>query len=89
VGVTVFGWFGAVGCADSAGWSNCHWTGGAGRETQAIREKLGISRGDLLEAKADRGRLTYTLKTIVDRIPSSKAARERFFSNCAPKRTPG
>jgi AbrB family looped-hinge helix DNA binding protein len=46
---------------------------------QAIREKLGISRGDVLEAKAERGRITYTPKTVIDRIPAGKADRERFF----------
>jgi len=46
---------------------------------QAIREKLGISRGDVLEAKVERGRLTYTPKTVVNRIPTSKAERERFL----------
>ena len=46
---------------------------------QAIREKLGISRGDILEAKAELGRITYTPKTVIDRIPAGKAERERFF----------
>ena len=46
---------------------------------QAIREKLGISRGDMLEAKVERGRLTYTPRTVIDRIPASKAERARFF----------
>ena len=46
---------------------------------QAIRQKLGINRGDVLEAKVERGRLTYTPKTIIDRIPTNKAERERFF----------
>ena|SRR5712691_7138037 len=46
---------------------------------QAIREKLGISRGDVLEAKVERGRLTYTPKAVIDRIPTGKAERERFF----------
>ena len=46
---------------------------------QALREQLGISRGDLLEAKAERGRLTYTPKAVIDRIPAGKAERERFF----------
>jgi AbrB family looped-hinge helix DNA binding protein len=46
---------------------------------QAIREKLGISRGDVLEAKVERGRITYTPKTVIDRIPAGKAERERFF----------
>jgi AbrB family looped-hinge helix DNA binding protein len=45
---------------------------------QAIREKLGISRGDVLEARVERGRITYTPKTVVSRIPTSKAERERF-----------
>src|ERR1700676_2749584 len=46
---------------------------------QAIREELGISRGDVLEAKVERGRLTYTPKAVIDRIPAGKAERERFF----------
>ncbi len=46
---------------------------------QALRKKLGISRGDLLEAKVERGRITYTPKAVIDRIPSGKAARERFL----------
>jgi bifunctional DNA-binding transcriptional regulator/antitoxin component of YhaV-PrlF toxin-antitoxin module len=46
---------------------------------QAIREKLGISCGDVLEAKVERGRITYTPKTVVSRIPASKAERERFL----------
>jgi AbrB family looped-hinge helix DNA binding protein len=46
---------------------------------QAAREKLGISRGDVLEVKVERGRLTYTPKSIIDRIPAGKAAREQFL----------
>jgi len=46
---------------------------------QAIRKKLGIARGDVLEAKVERGRLTYTPKSVIDRIPASKAERARFF----------
>ena len=46
---------------------------------QALREKLGISRGDVLEASVERGRITYTPKAIVDRIPAGKIERERFF----------
>jgi len=45
----------------------------------SIRKTLGISRGDLLEAKVERGRITYTPKTVIDRIPAGKAERERFF----------
>ncbi len=46
---------------------------------QAIRKKLGISRGDVLEAKVERGRLTYTPKAAIDRIPAGKAERAFFF----------
>jgi AbrB family looped-hinge helix DNA binding protein len=46
---------------------------------QAIREKLGISRGDILEAKVERGRITYTPKTVVNRVPVTTAERERFL----------
>jgi AbrB family looped-hinge helix DNA binding protein len=44
-----------------------------------LREKLRIGRGDLLEAKVERGRLTYTPKSLIDRIPAGKAERARFF----------
>lgn len=33
----------------------------------------------MLEAKVERGRLTYTPKVVVDRIPAGKVERERFF----------
>jgi AbrB family looped-hinge helix DNA binding protein len=46
---------------------------------QAIREKLGIGCGDVLEARVDRGRITYTPKAVVDRIPAGKIERERFL----------
>jgi AbrB family looped-hinge helix DNA binding protein len=46
---------------------------------QAIREELGISQGDVLEAKVEPGRLTYTPKAVIDRIPAGKAERVRFF----------
>jgi AbrB family looped-hinge helix DNA binding protein len=46
---------------------------------QTVRKQLGINRGDLLEAKVERGKLTYTRKTLIDRIPTNKADRERFF----------
>src|SRR5579872_4270648 len=49
---------------------------------QGVREKLGINPGDLLEAKVERGKLTYTRKSIVDSdriIPADRAARARFF----------
>jgi AbrB family looped-hinge helix DNA binding protein len=46
---------------------------------QAIREQLGISRGDVLEAKLERGRITYTPKTLIDRIPARKAAQRRLL----------
>ena len=35
---------------------------------QSVRLQLGISRGDVLEAKVERGKLTYTPKLIVDRL---------------------
>jgi AbrB family looped-hinge helix DNA binding protein len=55
---------------------------------QAIREQLGISRGDVLEAKAERGRLTYTPKAVIDRIPAGKAERQRFFKRLS-EQAPG
>ena len=55
---------------------------------QAIREQLGISQGDVLEARAERGRLTYTPKAVIDRIPAGKAERERFFKKLS-EQAPG
>lgn len=46
---------------------------------RAVRKELGIETGDLLEAKVERGKLTYTRKAIYDRVPRNKADRERFF----------
>ena len=33
----------------------------------AVRRQLGIEVGDLLEVKADRGKITFTPKTVIDR----------------------
>jgi AbrB family looped-hinge helix DNA binding protein len=55
---------------------------------QALREQLGIGAGDLLEAKAERGRLTYTPKAVIDRIPAGKAERKRFFKKLS-EQAPG
>jgi AbrB family looped-hinge helix DNA binding protein len=48
---------------------------------QALREKLAITRGDVFEAKVEDGRITYTPKTVIDRIPAGKIERERFFKH--------
>jgi AbrB family looped-hinge helix DNA binding protein len=34
---------------------------------QALREQIGINIGDMLEAKVERGKITFTPKSIVDR----------------------
>jgi AbrB family looped-hinge helix DNA binding protein len=34
---------------------------------QNVRRKIGINIGDLLEAKAERGKITFTPKSVVDR----------------------
>jgi hypothetical protein len=44
---------------------------------RAKRQKIGISRGNVLEAKTERGRITYTPKTV--KPPGGKAERERFL----------
>lgn len=46
---------------------------------QALREKLAITRGDVLEAKVEDGRITYTPKTVIDRIPAGKIEREALL----------
>lgn len=33
----------------------------------AVREKAGVAVGDLLEATVERGKITYTPKSVVDR----------------------
>jgi AbrB family looped-hinge helix DNA binding protein len=45
---------------------------------QELREKVGIAVGDLLEAKVERGKITFTPKTLIDRgIAESLADFER------------
>ena len=34
---------------------------------RAVRERIGVAVGDILEAKAERGRITLTPKSLVDR----------------------
>ena len=34
---------------------------------QALREQIGIHVGDMLEAKVERGKITFTPKSVVDR----------------------
>lgn len=35
----------------------------------SVRDEIGVKIGDLLEAKAERGKITLTPKSLVDRIP--------------------
>jgi len=46
---------------------------------QGLRQQLGIGRGDLLEAKIERGKLTYVPKTVLNRVPKGAAERRQFF----------
>jgi AbrB family looped-hinge helix DNA binding protein len=46
---------------------------------QSIREELGIGCGDVLEARVERGRITYTPMIVIDRVPAGKIERERFL----------
>lgn len=34
---------------------------------RSVRDKIGLSVGDLLEAKVERGKITFTPKSLVDR----------------------
>ncbi|MBI4903308.1 MAG: AbrB/MazE/SpoVT family DNA-binding domain-containing protein [Acidobacteria bacterium] len=50
---------------------------------QSVRQQLGINRGDMLEAKVERGKLVYTPKVLIDRLreiaptpPALKAIQE-------------
>ena len=42
-----------------------------------VREALGIARGDILEAKAERGKIVYTPKTLLDRDAATGATGKR------------
>lgn len=61
---------------------------------QSVRKQLGISRGDILEVKVERGKLTYTPKTLIDRLreiaptpPVIKAIQEDAKKKGADKLT--
>jgi len=43
---------------------------------QEIREQLGISEGDILEAQIENGRLVYVPKVVIDRDAAFKAIDE-------------
>jgi AbrB family looped-hinge helix DNA binding protein len=34
---------------------------------QSVREQIGVAVGDIFEAKVERGRITFTPKSVVDR----------------------
>ncbi len=36
---------------------------------ESVRDQIGVEVGDVLEAKVERGKITFTPKSIVDRIP--------------------
>jgi AbrB family looped-hinge helix DNA binding protein len=36
---------------------------------ESVRDQIGVEVGDMLEVKAERGKITLTPKSIVDRIP--------------------
>jgi bifunctional DNA-binding transcriptional regulator/antitoxin component of YhaV-PrlF toxin-antitoxin module len=44
-----------------------------------LREQLGIHRGDLLEARVERGKITYTPKIVLDRIPAGRVQLQQFI----------
>ncbi len=61
---------------------------------QSVRRQLGINRGDLLEAKVERGKLTYTPKDLIDRLrelaptpPALKAIQDEAKRNGSDKLT--
>jgi bifunctional DNA-binding transcriptional regulator/antitoxin component of YhaV-PrlF toxin-antitoxin module len=44
-----------------------------------LRNAIGVAEGDLVEASVQRGKIVLTPKTVMDRIPPSKAAQQRVF----------
>jgi bifunctional DNA-binding transcriptional regulator/antitoxin component of YhaV-PrlF toxin-antitoxin module len=43
---------------------------------QSVRDQVGLNVGDLLEAKVERGKTTFTPKLVIDRSQSRKANDE-------------
>ena len=52
---------------------------------QSVRERAGVKVGDLLEAKAEKGKITFTPKAVVDRdlLSSTSKNRERLLAEFA------
>jgi AbrB family looped-hinge helix DNA binding protein len=48
---------------------------------RAVRVELGINRGDLLEARVERGKLTYTRKAVIEPPPLNKVDQARYFKH--------
>ena len=36
---------------------------------ESVRDQIGVEVGDVLEARVERGKITFTPKSIVDRVP--------------------
>jgi AbrB family looped-hinge helix DNA binding protein len=51
---------------------------------QNLREQVGIQVGDLLEAKVERGRITFTPKSLVDRGIAESLDDFRQGRTCGP-----
>src|SRR5258708_22507211 len=55
---------------------------------QSVREQVGVRVGDLLEARVERGRITFTPKSVVDRGIAESLADFKAGRACVPFRAP-
>lgn len=55
---------------------------------QSVREQAGVRIGDLLEARVERGRITFTPKSVVDRGIAESLADFKAGRAYGPFRTP-
>lgn len=53
---------------------------------QTVRDEIGVSVGDVLEAKAERGKIVFQPKAIVDRDQYTPAQRRSFDAQLARSR---
>ena len=56
---------------------------------QSLREQIGINIGDLLEAKIERGKITFTPKSVVDRGIAESLADFNAGRSYGPFRSAG
>lgn len=54
---------------------------------QSVREQMGVNVGDLLEAKVERGKITFTPKSLIDRGIAESLADFKHGRSYGPFKT--